>query len=182
MGCLVQGRRVDRNTMSIDAVNRSIQDLLDQSVQEGILNEQFLALRSLEVRLKLRCKEVLYHLTSNPRIYIVQDPATPNFVEEMIELYFEDSTGKMEKLDSLLRAPEVDFAQVDQLVHQFKGSSASFGAQSMTMTCVYLRDACHAHQTVTCQQLSSDLRRSFIVLQERLTQFLTLDADRKRLG
>lgn len=99
----------------------------------------------------------------------------------MIELYFEDSSGKIEKLDALLRAPAVDFVQVDQLVHQFKGSSASFGAHSMAASCVQLRDACHAHQTGTCQQLCDELRSGFVQLKGELERFLQLEAQRKQL-
>jgi len=111
---------------------------------------------------------------------VLQDEANPDFVSEMVELYFEDSTGKIEKLDSLLRQADVDFTQVDQLVHQFKGSSASFGAHSMAASCIQLRDACHAHQTVTCQQLCAQLRGSFVELKARLETFLQLEAQRKQ--
>lgn len=55
---------------------------------------------------------------------------------EVVELYFEDSAGKLEKLDAKLAAPQPDFNEVDQLVHQFKGSSASFGAQGLASLCV----------------------------------------------
>jgi len=48
-------------------------------------------------------------------------------VAEVVELYFEDSAGKVDKLEAKLAAPAPDFNEVDQLVHQFKGSSASFG-------------------------------------------------------
>lgn len=55
---------------------------------------------------------------------------------EVVELYFEDSAGKLEKLQQKLAATVPDFNEVDQLVHQFKGSSASFGAQSLAGLCV----------------------------------------------
>ena len=65
-----------------------------------------------------------------------QDESNPDFVAEVVELYFEDSAGKLEKLDQKLAAQVPDFNEVDQLVHQFKGSSASFGAQSLAARCV----------------------------------------------
>ena len=100
----------------------------------------------------------------------------------MVELYFEDSAGKIDKLEGLLRAPAADFTAVDQLVHQFKGSSASFGAHSMANACIQLRDACHASQTATCQALCAQLRNSFVALKARLETFLTLEAQRKALA
>ena len=58
---------------------------------------------------------------------------------EVVELYFEDSAGKVDKLEQKLSAPVPDFNEVDQLVHQFKGSSASFGAQAIAALCVQAR-------------------------------------------
>ena len=55
---------------------------------------------------------------------------------EVVELYFEDSAGKLDKLEGKLAAPTPDFNDIDQLVHQFKGSSASFGAQKLAALCV----------------------------------------------
>ena len=55
---------------------------------------------------------------------------------EVVELYFEDSAGKLDKLEGKLAAPSPDFNDIDQLVHQFKGSSASFGAQKLAALCV----------------------------------------------
>lgn len=60
---------------------------------------------------------------------------------EVVELYFEDSAGKLEKLQQKLAATVPDFNEVDQLVHQFKGSSASFGAQSLAGLCVQVMKA-----------------------------------------
>jgi histidine-containing phosphotransfer peotein len=114
-------------------------------------------------------------------IVYIQDEANPDFVSEMVELYFEDSASKIEKLAGLLSGAAIDFTQVDQLVHQFKGSSASFGAHGMATACVQLRDACHAHQTATCQDLCSQLQNIFAALKGKLDQFLELEQRRKQL-
>lgn len=76
-----------------------------------------------------------HHACSNLR----QDASNPDFVAEVVELYFEDSAGKVDKLEQKLSAPVPDFNEVDQLVHQFKGSSASFGAQAIAALCVQAR-------------------------------------------
>ena len=78
--------------------------------------------------------------------------------------------------------PLLHALQVDALVHQFKGSSASFGAHTMAMLCVQLRDACHANNQGLCQQLVVQLRGSFAVLKTRLEQFMQLEQQRKALG
>ena len=69
----------------------------------------------------------------------MQDESNPDFVAEVDELYFEDSAGKLDKLEGKLAAPTPDFNDIDQLVHQFKGSSASFGAQKLAALCVQVR-------------------------------------------
>ena len=69
----------------------------------------------------------------------MQDESNPDFVAEVVELYFEDSAGKLGKLEGKLAAPTPDFNDIDQLVHQFKGSSASFGAQKLAALCVQAR-------------------------------------------
>lgn len=67
-------------------------------------------------------------------------------------------------------------------MHQFKGSSASFGAHTMAGLCVQLRDACHAHNQGACAALVAQLRDSFALLKGRLEQFMQLEAQRKALG
>ena len=110
-----------------------------------------------------------------------QDDSNPDFVSEVVELYFEDSASKIEKLDAILRAGAgPDFNKVDEVVHQFKGSSASFGAHAMAHCCVQLREACHAHDTATCQALLGQLQASFLELRGRLETLLQLEQQRKQ--
>lgn len=77
-----------------------------------------------------------------------QDDSNPDFVAEVVELYFEDSASKIEKMAARLQEGMVDYNEMDQIVHQFKGSSASFGARAMAALCVQLRDACHQQNQV----------------------------------
>jgi histidine-containing phosphotransfer protein len=96
-------------------VNQQIEQLLYKLGQEGLLDDQFAQLMQL------------------------QDEQNPNFVAEVVELYFADSQQKLVKLEAKLSEPMVDFNDVDQLVHQFKGSSASFGAQTIASICFLVR-------------------------------------------
>lgn len=57
-------------------------------------------------------------------------------MQEVVELYFQDSAVKLERLSARLSESPPDYPEVDALVHQFKGSSASFGAQTITQHCV----------------------------------------------
>ena len=83
---------------------------------------------------------------------------------QVVELYFEDSGTKLEKLNmQLASAGPPDFNAVDQVVHQFKGSSASFGAQQIAQLCVHLREACQHQDRQTCQQLLVQVKQRFEV-------------------
>lgn len=139
-------------------VEQHIDALLHQSVQEGLLDDQFMQLIQL------------------------QDESNPDFVAEVVELYFEDSATKIDTLYAKLQEQTVSYSQIDALVHQFKGSSASFGAHTMAGLCVQLRDAAHAHNQGACQALVLQLRDSFAVLKTRLEQFMGLENQRKQLG
>ena len=78
--------------------------------------------------------------------------------------------------------PPPIYAQMDSLVHQFKGSSASFGARTMTGLCLQLRDACHAQDLARIQPLVAQLRDSFVRVRGCLDQFMVLERQRKQLG
>jgi HPt (histidine-containing phosphotransfer) domain-containing protein len=89
---------------------------------------------------------------------------------QVVQLYFEDSGSKLDKLAAKLSGNcgaanggngGIDYNDVDQLVHQFKGSSASFGAQSIAAACVRLREACLAHDPGTCLALLQHIQQQF---------------------
>lgn len=63
-------------------------------------------------------------------------------MQEVIELYFQDSAAKLDRLSAKLADSKPNYSEVDALVHQFKGSSASFGAQTITHHCVQVRATC----------------------------------------
>ncbi|XP_074303256.1 histidine-containing phosphotransfer protein 1-like isoform X2 [Silene latifolia] len=67
---------------------------------EGILNEQFTQLQSL------------------------QDESNPDFVGEVVNLFFEDSERLLNEMAKSLGQGNVDFKKLDAHVHQLKGSSS----------------------------------------------------------
>lgn len=129
-------------------VQAQLDALHNQLRADGLLDEQFTQLLQL------------------------QDETNPDFVTEVVQLYFEDSGSKLDKLAVKLSgngggatggAGGIDYNDVDQLVHQFKGSSASFGAQSIAAACVRLREACLAHDPGACQALLQHIQQQFQV-------------------
>lgn len=138
-------------------INASIEQVLSQLKAEGLLDEQFSQLMAL------------------------QDESNPDFVAEVVELYFEDSASKLDKLDSKLTSDAVDFNEVDQLVHQFKGSSASFGAQVIAQLCVSLRETCQQQNAQGCRAYLAQTREKFEQLKTKLQVFMQLETQRKAL-
>eukprot|EP00891_Asterochloris_glomerata_P008157 jgi/Astpho2/8157/Aster-03089 len=135
---------------------QQINAVLHQLESDGLLDDQFTQLQQL------------------------QDESNPDFVKEVVELYFEDSASKLQNLAARLQEPAPDFNQIDQLVHQFKGSSASFGARAIAQLCMGLRNAAHQQDAATCRGLLHQLDSVFITLKGRLEQFLQLEALRKQ--
>ena len=69
----------------------------------------------------------------------LQQEDSPGFLQEIITLFFTDSSSKFAKLDQLLAQQPVSFQEFDQTVHQLKGSSASLGARQVVDLCVQVR-------------------------------------------
>lgn len=109
------------------AVEQHIQLLLAQSVQEGLLDDQFLQLYQLQVgagrraqafrpraRLALGCARAR-QAGGQPCPLpgcAVQDESNPDFVSEVVELYFEDSAAKIDTLQARLSEPAPSYQQV----------------------------------------------------------------------
>ncbi|KAG6429160.1 hypothetical protein SASPL_107203 [Salvia splendens] len=58
----------------------------------------------------------------------LQDESNPDFVCEVVSLFFDDSEKLLNNLATALQQQVVDFKQVDAHVHQFKGSSSRLSA------------------------------------------------------
>mmetsp|Transcript_35168 Transcript_35168/g.89033 ORF Transcript_35168/g.89033 Transcript_35168/m.89033 type:complete len:149 (-) Transcript_35168:489-935(-) len=133
-----------------------IEALITQLQHEGVLDEQFSMLITL------------------------QDEASPDFVTEVVQLYFEDSVSKIDKIGQMLSTPSPDFNELDQLVHQFKGSSASLGAQMIAQLCIKLREQCQLQNSQGCIVLVGQIRQAYDLLKSKLELFMQLENHRKQ--
>lgn len=86
-----------------------------------------------------------------------------------------DASTKLNNLMELLNQQTVDFQQIDAIVHQFKGSSASFGASEMTKMCIEFRDACHQHDVMACKSICGRMEVAYGNLQRTLKEFERLE-------
>jgi histidine-containing phosphotransfer protein len=132
-----------------------LEQLVRQMQAEGLLDDQFQQLLAL------------------------QDESNPDFVAEVVQLYFEDSVGKIEKVYQLLSQPLPDYEELDQIVHQFKGSSASLGAAYIAQLCIKLREGCQQRNAAACQQLVQQVKEAFQQLRTKLELFLQLEQQHK---
>ncbi|WMV22379.1 hypothetical protein MTR67_015764 [Solanum verrucosum] len=74
----------------------------------------------------------------------LQDDATPNFVEEVVTLFYNDSARFIHNIDQSLEEHPLDFAKLDNYMHQFKGSSSSIGAKKVKIECTQFMVYCRA--------------------------------------
>lgn len=140
-----------------DQVKDQMEQILNQMHAAGVLDDQFQQLLQL------------------------QDESNPDFVCEVVRLYFEDSGSKIVKMQQLVSTSAPDFNELDQLVHQFKGSSASLGAHAIAQLCVRLREACQQFNGAGCQALLEEVKHAFVVLRSGLESFMQLEAQHKQL-
>ncbi|XP_020885928.1 histidine-containing phosphotransfer protein 1 isoform X2 [Arabidopsis lyrata subsp. lyrata] len=86
--------------MDLVQMQKSLQDYTKSLFLEGILDSQFLQLQQL------------------------QDESNPDFVSQVVTLFFQDSDRILNDLSLSLDQQVVDFKKVDPHVHQLKGSSS----------------------------------------------------------
>lgn len=130
----------DQQQQQLFALQQQIEAGLASMQAEGLLDEQFQQLLAL------------------------QDESNPDFVREVAELYFDDGAPKIARVAQLLAAPSVDFPELDAVVHQFKGSSASLGAGGMARVCIRMRELATARDVAGCQALVGEVRSCAFLL------------------
>ncbi|VVA89827.1 unnamed protein product [Arabis nemorensis] len=111
----------------IAQLQRRFQDYIVSLYQQGFLDNQFSELRKL------------------------QDASSPDFVSEVVSLFFDDCAKLINNMSRSLERPEnVDFKQVDSGVHQLKGSSSSVGAMRVKNVCISFKECCDVQNREGC--------------------------------
>ncbi|MCD9640274.1 Histidine-containing phosphotransfer protein 4 [Datura stramonium] len=131
---------MERNNHLRQQVANLRQSLFDQ----GYVDEQFIELEEL------------------------QDDATPNFVEEVVTLFYKDSARLIHSIDHSLENHPLDFAKLDNYMHQFKGSSSSIGAKKVKTECTQFMEYCSAGNVEGCKRTFKQLKREHTALKKKL--------------
>ncbi|KAG8370689.1 hypothetical protein BUALT_Bualt13G0009400 [Buddleja alternifolia] len=119
--------------------------------REGFLDDQFIQLQKL------------------------QDDTNPDFVVEVVSLFFEDSEKLLNNLATALQQQVVDFKQIDAHVHQFKGSSSSIGANRVKNMCVAFRNFCEENNLDGCMRCLQQVKHEYYLVKNKLETLLRLE-------
>ncbi|GFZ02921.1 Histidine-containing phosphotransfer protein [Actinidia chinensis var. chinensis] len=125
-------------------LQRQLSDYKSSLYNEGFLDDQFTQLQQL------------------------QDESNPDFVVEVVSLFFEDSERLLTELTKTLDQQSVDFRKVDAYVHQLKGSSSSIGAQRVQRVCIYFRNYCDEQNVEGCLKCLQQVKNEYTLVKNKL--------------
>ncbi|XP_016577355.2 histidine-containing phosphotransfer protein 1 [Capsicum annuum] len=132
-------------------LQKQFMEFISALYREGFLDDQFLQLQKL------------------------QDESNPDFVFEVVSLFFEDSEKLVNNLAAALQQQVVDFKQVDSHVHQFKGSSSSIGAQRVKNACIAFKNFCEEKNMEGCVQRLQQVKHEYFLVKSKLETLLRLE-------
>ncbi|KAJ6914956.1 histidine-containing phosphotransfer protein 4-like [Populus alba x Populus x berolinensis] len=105
----------------------------------------------------------------------LQDEANPNFVEEVVRLFYSDSVRLIQNIEqAMINKPNVDFGKLDAYMHQFKGSSSSIGATKVMKECSKFREYCCAANIEGCIKTFQLLKQEHATLRRKLETYFQL--------
>ncbi|XP_039836837.1 pseudo histidine-containing phosphotransfer protein 2-like isoform X4 [Panicum virgatum] len=104
----------------------------------------------------------------------LQDDSSPNFVEEVVALFFKDSSRLLTNIEQALEKHPQDFYRLDSLAHQFKGSGSSIGALRMKNECSMFKAHCSNRNLEGCRRSLQKMKREHATLKQKLETYFQL--------
>ncbi|KAI3707184.1 hypothetical protein L6452_25478 [Arctium lappa] len=133
--------------MEQNHIKKQINSARNSLFQQGYLDEQFIQLEDL------------------------QDDANPNFVEEIVTLFYSDSTRLIRNIETALDNYPLNFCKLDDYMHQFKGSSSSIGAKKVKEECSQFQECCKARNTQGCIAAFRQVKHEHATLKRKLETY-----------
>ncbi|OWM85400.1 hypothetical protein CDL15_Pgr019024 [Punica granatum] len=131
----------------------------------------------------LPCADVLFSGFLDEQFHQLQqlqDEKNPNFVVEVVSLFFEDSERLLNELAKALDQQNVDYKKVDAHVHQLKGSSSSIGAQRVQRVCIVFRNYCNEKNVEGCLKCLQQLKHEYAIVKTKLEALFSVS--RRKTG
>ncbi|RDX60300.1 Histidine-containing phosphotransfer protein 4, partial [Mucuna pruriens] len=121
------------------------------SSAHGFLDEQFIQLEEL------------------------QDDVNPNFVEEIVTLFYSDSVRLIYNIERALVLHRIsnppNFTKLDDYMHQFKGSCSSIGAKKVKSECTRFSEYCAAENFEGCFRTFQQINLEYTTLKKKLETY-----------
>ncbi|KAG9143737.1 hypothetical protein Leryth_026817 [Lithospermum erythrorhizon] len=141
--------------LGVERLRADMNRLLALLFHQGVLDEQFLQLQQL------------------------QDEASPNFVSEVINIFFNESEKLLRNLRGLLMEKEFsDYKKMGIHLNQFMGSSSSIGAKRVRNVCVAFRAASAQHNRPGCIRALEVLEHEYCYLKNKLHELFQIEQQR----
>ncbi|XP_058195868.1 pseudo histidine-containing phosphotransfer protein 6 [Rhododendron vialii] len=129
--------------------------LLSLLFHQGVLDEQFLELQQL------------------------QDETSPNFVYDVVNIYFQESEKLIRNLRGLLVDKEFsDYKKMGKHLNQLMGSSSSIGAKRVNNICLAFRAASEQNNRPACLRALELLENEYCYLNNKLHEFFQIEQQR----
>ncbi|XP_059461636.1 histidine-containing phosphotransfer protein 4-like [Corylus avellana] len=125
-------------------------DMKRSLIDQGYLDEQFIQLEEL------------------------QDEDSPNFVEDMVTMFYNNSARLLENIEQALVTGPIDFPKLDDYMHQFKGSSSSIGATRVKNECTRFLEHCTAGNAEGCVRTFLRVKQEHAILRTKLETYFQL--------
>ncbi|XP_009630250.1 pseudo histidine-containing phosphotransfer protein 6-like [Nicotiana tabacum] len=141
--------------LGMERLRTDINRLLALLFHQGVLDEQYLQLQQL------------------------QDESSPNFVSEVVNIYFQESEKLLRNLRSLLMDREFsDYMKMGVHLNQFIGSSSSIGAKRVRNVCVVFRVASEQNNRLGCLRALELLEHEYCYLKNKLHELFQIEQQR----
>ncbi|KAG5578284.1 hypothetical protein H5410_058418, partial [Solanum commersonii] len=101
----------------------------------------------------------------------LQDDANPNFVEEVVKSYYTDSARYVRNIELALENGPYDFARLDNMMYQLKGSSSSIGARRVKRQCSQFQEYCNAKNIEGCRNIFQEVKQEYDTLKTKLETY-----------